>query len=275
MFQLRFNQVFVGLMALSFLSAFILPQKYSDRVRNIQGLFAPVARPSAAIGSWFRGHVFPDQPSDDHRRDADIRAQNDELKVKLANVEAQLEALHRQSQERESVGPVGKYSVPCSVIGVGSDVIVRQSLSIEATSRSGIRERMPVVYPGGFVGRVSRVGAGGAQVMLLTDPGFKALGYFFHEGGPLRTKTPPLIEGAGRGTMIVRNLEYNEAKSLLHVGDWAMLDDGEFPQVVTGERLGRIISIKPRSNAPLMAEIRLEPMRNLLELREVVVVTKE
>ena len=256
-------------MALSFLSAFIIPQKYSDRVRNIQGLFAPVSRPAAAIGSWFRGRTAsPNDP----RPDADIRAENDILKVKIASLEAQLEAINRKSDERESVGPVGKYSVAVPVVGADSGT--RQSLSIEATSRSPVREGMPVVYPGGFVGRVTRVGAGGAQVRLVTDLGFKVLGYFRRDQ-PLRTRTPPLIQGAGKGMMVVRNLDLKEARELLHEGDWAMLDDGDFPQVVTGERLGRIVSIKPRSDAPLMAEIRLEPMRNLLELREVMVVVKE
>jgi len=280
MFHLRFNQVFVGLMALSFLSAFFLPQTYSDRVRNIQGLFIPVARPAAALGSVIRGRLFPAPSSDDHRREADVRAENDALKVELANLQAQVEALQHKSGERESVGLVGQYSVPITV--VGPDAGTRQSLSLEVTPRQTLRRGMAVVYPGGFVGQVDRVGAGGAQVRLLTDLGFKVLGFFRRDVPESQSSAEmkhlptriPLIQGAGRGMMVVKNLELKEAKSVLKEGDWAVLDDSDYPLVLTGTRLGRIVSIKARTDAPQWAEIRLEPMRNLLELKEVMVVIK-
>ena len=60
--------IFVGLMALSFLSAFVIPQSYGDRVRNVQGLFAPVARPLGALGAWVRGKGSADRVAEAGRQ---------------------------------------------------------------------------------------------------------------------------------------------------------------------------------------------------------------
>src|SRR5947199_248959 len=105
MFQLRFNHVFLGLMLLSGLSAFVIPQKYSDRVRNIQGVFAPVARPISALAGWAHGRIAPEKVSD-KRQDEDIRRENDELRVALASVEGQLEALRKLNSDRELLGRI-------------------------------------------------------------------------------------------------------------------------------------------------------------------------
>ena len=47
--RLRFNQVFVGLLVLAILSAFVLPADLTNRLRGLQGLFAPVGTPQSII----------------------------------------------------------------------------------------------------------------------------------------------------------------------------------------------------------------------------------
>jgi hypothetical protein len=217
----------------------------------------------------------------DKRGDADIRRENDELKVTVASLEAQLEAMKKLNADREMVGRVRPYCTPVSVVGPDSGE--RDSLSLSLSQVGSLERGMPVVYSGGLVGRVARAGPGGAQVQLVTDKGFKATGLFGRfvrksesEYEFQRTATEvPLVEGLGKGVMAVRNLKLREVKDVgLKEDDWVLLDDVDWPMILAGQRMGRIVSIRPRTDAPLMAEIRLQPMRNLLELREVMVMTK-
>ena len=70
---------------------------------------------------------------------------------------------------------------------------------------------MPVLYLGELVGRIERGGPAGAQVQLVTDLGFRVTGRFGRavrksdsefEFQPTATEIP-LVEGIGRGMMIV------------------------------------------------------------------------
>jgi cell shape-determining protein MreC len=167
---LRFSQVYVFLLALSLLSVFVLPPKYTNPVRSIQGLFAPVARPARAIGWRVRHRLAP--PRDDARNALDVRAENERLKAQVVNLTGQLEALQRIDQDRNRLGDIRPYCTPSPVIG--SDAGLRDSLAIAATTRDGVRENMPVLYADGVVGVIERVGVAGTQVKLVTDPGFVA-----------------------------------------------------------------------------------------------------
>jgi hypothetical protein len=279
--QVRFNHVFVGLMVLSFLCAFVIPTEYSDRVRNVQGLFAPVARPAGAIGGWIRGRTSPEKV-EDKRPDFDIRRENDELKVAIANLEAQLEFV-RKSDASLNVGALRPLCARVPV--VGSDSGTRESLSLGVVSGLTLRDHMAVLYTGGLVGQVDRAGSGGAQVRLITDPSSKVTAYFGRWVQRDSTTQPEfqrtatevaLVEGIGKGTMMVRNLNIKDVKSLnLREGDWAVLNDNDWPTLLAGQRLGKIVSIRARTDAPLKAEIRLQPQQNLSALREVMVLTKE
>src|SRR4051812_36969915 len=120
MHQLRFNHVFVALMLLSILSAFVVPQKYTDRVRNVQGLFAPIARPIGALAEYVHGRVAPEKIQD-NRSDEDIRRKIAEAEVTIANLEGQLEALKKLNADREMVGRVRPLCDPVSVVGAGTD----------------------------------------------------------------------------------------------------------------------------------------------------------
>jgi hypothetical protein len=120
-------------------------------------------------------------------------------------------------------------------------------------------------------------------VRLITDPASKITGYFGRWVRKSETETEfqrtatdiPLIEGAGKGMLVIRNLNLKDIRAVgLAEGDWAVLDDNDWPQVVAGQRLGRIVSIRARTDAPLKAEIRLQPQQNLSMLREVMVLTK-
>ena len=59
MSYLRFQHVFVGLLGLSALSAFVVPPKYTYRIEpNLQAVFAPVARTVRQSDLWTNRHTF-------------------------------------------------------------------------------------------------------------------------------------------------------------------------------------------------------------------------
>jgi cell shape-determining protein MreC len=281
MFQLKFNQVFVGLLGLSFLSAFVVPARFTNPVRNLQGLFAPVARPARALG--YALHARFARPETDNRSVADVKDENIRLRAELASLTGQLDELKRINGDRERLGDLRPLCTPFPVLG--SDPASRDSLVLAASSRDGLAPDMPVLYPYGLVGEIDRVGPGGAQVQLVTDRQFRAGGRFKrmvkNERGEItyisKGRTMPVVEGAGKGEMVVRNVPLRDTGSAndgILVGDLLALEDPERPTNLRDQWLGRVESIEPQPKAPQYAEIRIKPIKNLAGLREVMVMNK-
>src|SRR5687768_16665310 len=186
-------------------------------------------------------------------------------------------------------GPVGEFTDTFKV--AGNDSATRDSLALQGSSLEGLRAGMHVLYPDGVVGTIQpgRAGMAGAQVRLITDIGFRVLGQLgsFRKGGDgtggkpgfVPSGTPAvLVEGSGQGAMVVRQLTMEQvAEAGLKAGrdQWVVLADTDWPDNLRGLQLGYVARIDPRRDAPLFAEIRIEPEKDLLKLREVMVVTKE
>ena len=279
MSQVRFQHVFAVLMGLSVLTAFVLPERLANKTQpQLQALFAPVARPAGLLAASVMNHVAPD-PVRDRRSTDEIRRENQELKAQFANVSYQLEDLRRRNAERQKLGPIRDLCLPVTV--VGQDSGTRESLSLAGSSLEGLREGMPVLYPGGVVGQIERAGVGGAQVRLVTDIGFRIRANFAqfrrrpdNQIEFVQLETPPvLVEGISRGAMIVRSLTVVEA-SKLSEGNWVVASEPDWPPRLKGQPLGKITRIGRRRDAPLYAEIRIEPESNLMKLREVMVMVK-
>src|SRR5438067_2172490 len=115
MFRLRFNQVFVGLLALSFLSAFVVPAKLTNPLRSIQGLFYPASAPARAIGMALNRRY--ERPPKDDRAANDVRAENRQLRQLVSELTAQLEDLQRVNADRKLLGDVQKLCSPVKVVG--------------------------------------------------------------------------------------------------------------------------------------------------------------
>jgi hypothetical protein len=283
---LRFHHVFAILMLLSVLSAFVLPARFNHRVSdparaNLQGLFAPVSHPARAVASWFHDR-FAARESRDPRSSQAVADENQKLKVEVANLLGQLQALQRVNADRDRVGPIRPFCTPVPVIG--TDPGNRDALNLGGATLGQIAEGQAVAYDLGVVGRVERRGLLGAQVRLITDVGFRVTGKFGKFEQTPRGEvvfTPinspaPLVEGAGRGLMVVRNLSVADIKKAeLQPEEWVVLDDPDWPNLLQNRRIGRIVSAGPQRNHPLHGEIVVQPYSDLLKLREVMVVTKE
>ncbi len=276
--SLKFNHVFIALMCLSAGSAFVIPMRMTNPLRaQFQNLFAPVARPIGAITAWMHGKVVrPDKI--DSRDSLAIQQENDRLRTTIAALQAQVKTLQDLTAERQLLGDVLALCTPAPV--VGGDAGNRESLSIQ--SAGVVQEGMYALYWGGIVGRIERAGiSGGAQVRLVTDPGFSVQGSFGRfvagPGGQLvfqEIQAPaPLVQGVGKGAMVIKRLPTEEIADI-HQGDWVVVQDPDWPLTLQGYKLGVVENKDPAPGAPLFAEIKLRPMANLMQLREVMVMNK-
>jgi cell shape-determining protein MreC len=286
MSYLRFNHVFGFLMVLALVSAFLLPSRVSSAPRSmVQNLFAPVARPARAITLWAHDRISPpqvkDEASPEHPRNvAEVRTENDRLRQANAYLQAQLQELKEINADRARLGDLRALCTPFAVFA--ADAGVRESLLLQASSFAGVRENQPVLCSAGLVGRVGRVGIGSAPVRLATDPGFKVSVRFGRfkpdERGNVSfvaSKFPQsVLQGLGNGAMAAKLLNSDAlAENEVHEGDWVTVEDPDWP-VLKGTRVGRIIAIQKQKEAPGFSEVKVQPVTELVQLREVMVLNK-
>ena len=282
-----FNKIYLALLLLAAISVFALPKPIPTRMtQQLQWLFAPVSRAVRVVVSPIYGRLHPERrdvesPADAPRTYAEIAQENRELRLALANLTQQLEYLQEINSLREQLGPLRQISRPMRVIGVDSSP-VRRSLAVQGLTE-GIKTGMAVLYAGGMVGRIDRVGWGNAaQVQLISDTGYRIGGHFgrqVNEDGQLRFKDLGtfhcVVEGNGKRGMIIHNVKMAEVNAAgVAVGDWAVVADGDYPQVLQGYRIAQVTAIRPSRSTLLFAEMDLEPQTNLQMLTEVMVLTR-
>lgn len=275
---LRFNHVFAFLMLLSLISAFVIPQRTTDRIAaHFRTFFAPVAWPLHRISTSIH-YRFNDPYEEDQRPEIDVRAENALLRTELARMAKQLEDLEALNADRELLGSLRPFAKPLAVVGTDGN---RDALILRPLLQMRLVEDMPVIYPFGLVGRLDRTGAGASpKVRLITDRGVRLEGSFrrFVEdpGGQVRIEVlpspPRVVEGMGNGKMRISHVTERQAAEIgLQPGDWVVLDDREWSADLQGLRIGRITTIRPNPGAAQFVLIELEPMHNLKMLREVMV----
>jgi cell shape-determining protein MreC len=280
--QLKFHHVFTALMVVSFVTAFVFPRQTTPLRPQLQGLFAPVARPASAFGGWFRDRFDRKEVVDDGRPDEDVRAENEQLRAELAYLADQLDLLKKINADRAELGSIRELCTPVRVVG-GDPLATRQTLSLSGSTSDDLHIGQPVLYSDGIAGRISNAGAAGAQVRLITDDKFALTGSFCRyertASGDLTLNrirtTPPVLKGVGRNRMTVTNLsmkEIEEAK--VQIGDWVTLNDPDWPEPLRGRMVGKIVAINPQESAALHAELHVEPQTALSRLREVMVMNK-
>lgn len=292
MSRFRFIHVYWFLMALGMVGVLFLPAGGGSRLEGlraqIQGIYRPVSAPvrwvAARVGALWRADRPVDEGSvgERPRSMGDLIEENRQLRLLAANLSAQLSALKELSADRRQVGRVLPLCEPFAV--AGGDPGGRQSLSLSGGTVAGIQRGQAVLYAGGIAGRISRAGAGGSQVQLVTDEGFGATGsfarYVTDDKGQISfvalSAPAALVRGAGGGLMRIGMLSMRQVKAAgLEVGDWVVLNDADWPAILQGYRLGRISAIRELAEQPQFADIQVRPAGDLTGLREVMVMVKE
>ena len=278
MSRIKFNHVFACLLLVSVVSAFVLPRKTSGIRSSVQGMFYPVAKPARMIAAAARGPFG--QPKD-KRPEKDVVAENVRLRAAVASLTGQLEHLQQIQADRARFGSIGQFCLPVPVMG--SDPGSRDSLSIQGTFAATLVGQ-PALYVGGLAGTIERAGLSGAQVRLVTDRSFSAIGRIgtFGDDGAGGTKfqpkeiTPAYVEGRGNGVMMISNIKFDELQlAKVTEGMVVALHDKDFPDLLKNQPLGQIVSIRRRPDAPHWADIELRPAWNLQALQEVMVLKRE
>jgi cell shape-determining protein MreC len=276
--RLHFNQVFFGLMSLALISAFVAPPRISDVSRiQIEGLFIPISRPAYRLANWARSKLVREEPAD-ARPDQAIAAENLALKQEVSRMQMQIERLSALAGERKQLG---KFEDLCDRFTVNSaDSGNRGSLALGGVL-AGLHKEQPVLYSAGLVGWIDSAGVGGARVRLITDGGFTVTGRFVRfqnaDGNVKEMQVSdfvPIVQGSGRGDMVIGNLPFGDVSKTLRTNDWVVLADEVWPATVQGMHLGRIVSIARLERQPLFAEIHVLPATDLTRLRDVWVLTR-
>jgi hypothetical protein len=276
MSRIKFGHVFFALMALSFLSAFVISPSITDRGRSqIQNLFAPVSYPARRFASAMHDRFAPEAPRDNgspnHPRDtAELIEENTRLRVLVDNLTGQVQYLSEIEGERAAFGTVRPFCTPFRVIG--GDSGMADSLMITGTSFNNISVGMPVLYQGGIAGKISRVGAGGAQVMLVTDRRFAVEATFRTDRAT--AVEPILIHGAGDDLMTASITQKMVDEMAIKLDDWAILKDRDWDPLLTGYHIGYVSKISP-SRDPGFVDIELRADQRLKHLSEVMVMNRK
>jgi cell shape-determining protein MreC len=280
----RFNGLIVFLLVTGLGSAFLLPPWAAQRVRGpFEGIFSPISIPVKAVASLATrrsekpavvDEVSPATP----RRPGDVYSENSRLWDELAKLRIDNERLSQLVAEKKVVGDVGGGAESATVTGVDASGI-RDGLLIAGANFPADK---PVVHEHDLVGRIYGGGIAGAEVRLITDKGMgftvKIGKYVRNADGTTSLKfvehLTPLVQGMGHGQMEIRNTlsVAQAAEAHLEAGDIVLLDDREkWPAGVQGFKVGRIVSIKKQANAPLVADVLIEPEVDLLHLSSVLV----
>jgi hypothetical protein len=271
----RFNQVFAFLVIVALVGALLIPPSVTARADGKADLLlVPIAKPARAIANLFHrkyGHK-PLPPGETvPPTDQQLAAENIDLKQQVVFLNRQLEDLRLVEEERKRLGKLIDYFKPVGVVG-GDASPGRESLSLMLASGVTFAANTPVMCPDGLVGRITE----GRRVRLITDPGYKITGAFGRwEKNVWNPVTTPkaACTGIGNGTIRIDNLTLKEAE-VIKPDDWVIVNDTDYPDIMQGRPLAKVETVRPIPAKPLFAEIIARPRKDLLKLREVLVMRK-
>ena len=137
----------------------VVGEVYGPAQSAVDGVVGPVV----AVPHWLRSHR--DLAGDIDR----LEHENDELRAELATVDYDRNRLQEYDDLTATAEAIGYALVPARVVGIGPAQSFSRTVTIDAGSRAGIVPDQTVVSGAGLVGRVLRVTATTATVLLVVD----------------------------------------------------------------------------------------------------------
>jgi rod shape-determining protein MreC len=197
-------------------------------------------------------------------------AENTQLKEHIGKIEAEILQLRAERNENERLRSLLDFKEKSQYQMVTARVIARDpslwfdTVIINRGSSSGIELNMPVVTPGGIVGRIIGVGPWSAQIMLITEER-SAAGAVVGQLG--QSNALGSVKGLGASDLLemhhVPGLEeVNPGDSVITTGQ-----DGIYPP---GLNVGQVVEVK-KGSATVAHIIHIKPGARLNALGEVAV----
>jgi len=196
----------------------------------------------------------------------DARAENDELKRRLAAVEVELQQQRALAERARSLEQLLEMrpqlqlqTAAAQIIGVAPNPEFR-TVTIDKGKRDGLRGDMAVIAPDGVVGRVVIPSIRAAKVQLLVDRN-AAAGVMID-----RSRAQGVVVGEGDGLL---RMDYVSEASDVAVGDLVVTSgiDGIFPK---GLAVGRVETVE--KNGPAYKRIMVRTAVDFSKLEDVLVV---
>ncbi|HEY3530787.1 MAG TPA: rod shape-determining protein MreC [Nocardioides sp.] len=122
-----------------------------------------VVRPVTAIGDWFTSRRTMQHDI------AALRSENSRLKAQQATSRYQLNQLAEYQGLTSAADTLGQALVPAHVVAYGPAQSFSRTVTIDAGSDAGVQPDQTVLNNDGLVGRVLRVTATTATVLLIVD----------------------------------------------------------------------------------------------------------
>jgi len=193
------------------------------------------------------------------------RQENAVLRAKVSALEVRTMALGEARTENNRLRAMLDFKkaypdlplVPAEVLGQDISLVFK-TLVLDKGSRDGFFKDMPVIKPGGIVGRVIAIKHHSAQVLLITDVN-SAVPAVIES-----SRVKGIVKGRGDGSL---SLEYVKSDENVKAGDLVVTSGlgGIFPRGIT---IGTVRSIR-RPQHKMFAEILLKPGVEIGQIEEV------
>ncbi len=197
-----------------------------------------------------------------------LDGENQELRSRLAHLEAQNSRLIEHMSENERLRKLLQIPEQSPLRGVGAMVIGydpsnwSQTITVDKGLRDGLTVGMPVLEGDGVVGQVVAIGPTASKVLLITDhlSGVDSI----VQGGRMRG----VVEGAG---LNLARLRFGASEEEVKIGDRVITSgmDGVFPK---GLLIGVVTAVRKDRHA-LFQLVDIEPAVDVTRLESVLIVT--
>ena len=199
-------------------------------------------------------------------------AENEQLKERLTQTEQELHTARAAVSENDRLKALLGLTEQSEIQSVPARVIARDpsvwfnTITINRGTSSGIAVNMPVITPGGIVGRVITVSPWASQVMLITDEkaGAGAVVGQLGQSGALGS-----VRGRADLGVALIEMRYVSGLEKVEVNDYVTTtgQDGIYPP---GLNVGRVVDVKS-GTATQAHQILIQPGAQLDHLEEVAV----
>lgn len=241
------------------------PDTKQRKVRSIaQTVMYPVQRGASGAVNWIGG-LFGS--FGELRRAA---SENQQLRQQVNQMQAELRDTRERVAQADRLAQLFALTSTSQYKTIVAQVIARDpsmwfdSLTIDKGRLAGIEVNMPVITPGGIVGRVVSTSPLSAQVMLLTDEKSGAGAVIGQLG---QSNALGSIKGMGENGLL--EMRYVSGMEKVQLGD-SVITTGQDAIYPPGYKVGDVVEVRPGS-ATQSQVIHIRPSAGLDRLKEVAV----